>query len=163
MGEAAHDVMAYGSALLQDNARPGSWPGVSPGALIGASIGAAVGATVAFAGRLRLEHTKGVTDRVRTLDRALAPCEEEQRTFLHESLSEIVGACARTAAADMERLAARQQAEHEATLAEIEAALGAVGQDAVRTRQELIDRRAELHALRISIAEVADATGALQG
>ncbi|MFD3503961.1 dynamin family protein [Streptomyces sp. NPDC058678] len=163
IGGAAQGVMAYGSALLKDDARPGSWPGVSPGALIGARIGAAVGATVAFAGRLRLERKKDVTDRVHTLDRALASCEEEQRTFLHESLGEIVGACARTAAVGMERLAARQQAEHEATLAEIETALAAVGQDAVRNRQELTDRRANLHALRISIAEVADATGALQG
>ncbi|QJT05932.1 hypothetical protein G9272_41065 [Streptomyces asoensis] len=163
IGEAAQGVMAYGSALLKDDARPGSWPGVSPGALIGARIGAAVGATVAFAGRLRLERKKDLTDRIHTLDRALAPCEEEQRTFLHESLDEIVGACARRAAADMERLAARRQAEHEAALAEIETALAAVGQDTARKRQELTDRRAELHALGLSIVEVADATGALPG
>ncbi|MFF6947175.1 dynamin family protein [Streptomyces iakyrus] len=162
-GEFARGVLAHGSAPVRDGAGPDAWRGVSPGALIGARIGAVVGAMGAFAGRLRLERNKSVSDRIQALDRALAPCEEEQRRFLHESLGDIVAAWARTATADMERLIARQQAETEAALAEIETALGAVGHHAARSRQELTDRRGELRALRASIAEVAQATAALQG
>ena len=138
-------------------------PVQTPGAAAGRLAGALVGATLAFIGQIRAIRGMSRADRVAALDQLFAPWEEQQRTFVHEAIQDLLDAYSEAAETNLRSRIEQRRAECGAAVSEISAALAAHEHDSASATDALSARRETLTELRREVTNLANEVRALLG